>query len=418
MTTGRRQWWQRAAVVVALVLAGCWWGLQHWLGSDDLRQRAAMAASEAVGVPVTLGRLGLDLWPVPGLALEAVRIETRPVWTLQRVEARAVLGALLRGRLELASLAIHEADVSQAGWEYLAAQRSKRQPAPSGDIAVPWPRNLKVDSLTWRPVSGAPITLDAQAMLAPDGLPDTLKAQMRSGPLQGAELALTRQQLTWDLRARVAGGTLQGPITLDRMPAPGAVLRVSGRLVTEGIDVGMLSRQRLGGRLSATTTLELRTGGPGPLLDALQTRSQFAVRNAVVHGMDLARAVKTVGLSRGGETRLDALAGQVATRGQLVSLSNLVASSGLLTASGQVNISARQALQGRVLVHLGPAAIGQAVGMPLMVGGTLEDPQLTLTRSALLGAAIGTMVMPGVGTGAGASVGDRMGNALQGLFGK
>jgi hypothetical protein len=418
MTTGRRQWWQRAAVVVALVLAGGWWGLQHWLGSDDLRQRAANAASEAVGVPVTLERLGLDLWPVPGLVLEAVRIETRPVWTLQRVEARAVLGALLRGHLELASLSMQEADVSQAGWEYLAAQRSKRPPAPSGDMAVPWPRRLKVDRLTWRPVSGAPITLDGEATLAPDGLPETLKAQMRSGPLQGAELVLTRQQLTWDLRARVAGGTLQGPITLDRLPAPGAVLRVNGRLVTEGIDVGMLSRKRLSGRLSATTTLELRTGGPGPLLDALQTRSQFAVRDAVVHGMDLARAVKTVGLSRGGETRLDALAGQVATRGQLVNLSNLVASSGLLTASGQVNISARQALQGRVLVHLGPAAIGQAVGVPLVVGGTLEDPQLTLTRSAMLGAAIGTMVMPGVGTGAGASIGDKMGNALQGLFGK
>jgi uncharacterized protein involved in outer membrane biogenesis len=418
MATGRRQWWQRAAVVLALVVAGCWWGLQHWLGSDDLRQRAANAASEAVGVPVTLGHLGLDLWPVPGLALEAVRIETRPVWTLQRVEARVVLGALLRGRLDLASLSIHQADASQAGWEYLVAQRSKRPPAPSGDMAVPWPRSLKVDSLTWRPVSGAPITLDGEARLAPDGLPDTLRAQVRSGPLQGAELALTRQQLTWDLRARVAGGTVRGPITLDRMPVPGAAPLVSGRLVTEGIDVGMLSRQRLSGRLSATTTLELRTGGPGALLDALQTRSQFAVRDAVVHGVDLARAVKTVGLSRGGETRLDALAGQVATRGQVVNLSNLVASSGLLTASGQVNISARQALQGRVLVHLGPAAIGQAVGVPLVVGGTLEEPQLTLTRSAMLGAAIGTMVMPGVGTGAGASIGDKMGNAFQGLFRK
>jgi hypothetical protein len=101
-----------------------------------------------------------------------------------------------------------------------------------------------------------------------------------------------------------------------------------------------------------------------------------------------------------------------------VQLNNLVASSGLLTASGQVAISPSQALRGRVQVHLGPAAVGQAVGVPLVVGGTTDNPELTLTRGALLGAAIGTMVMPGVGTGAGASVGERIGNSLQGLFGK
>lgn len=418
MARAKSRWWHLAAVAAVVLLVAAWWGLQHWLGSDDLRQRVERAASEAVGVPVTLGRLGLDLLPVPGVALEAVRIETRPAWTIERVEARAVLGSLLRGRLELSSLTIHRADLSQAGWSYLAAQRSRKPPPATGEAAISWPRTIQLASLTWHPQSGGPTTVDADASLAPDGLPDSLKAGFRSGPLQGAELVLRRKDLTWDLQARFAGGTLQGPISLDRLPLPGAVLLVSGRLVTAGVDMGMVSRQRLGGRLEATTTLELRTGGPGPLLDALQTRSQFAVRDAVVHGVDLARAVKTVGLSRGGETRLDTLAGQLGTRGQTLSLSNLVASSGVLSATGQVNVSAGQALRGRVLVALGPGAIGQAVGVPLVVGGTLQDPELTLTRSALLGAAIGTMVMPGIGTGAGASIGEKLGNSLQGLFGK
>ena len=71
-----------------------------------------------------------------------------------------------------------------------------------------------------------------------------------------------------------------------------------------------------------------------------------------------------------------------------------------------------------MLVALGSGALGQAVGVPLVVGGTLQGPQVTLTRSALLGAAIGTAVMPGVGTGAGASIGEKIGSSLQGLFGK
>jgi len=406
-----------AAVAVLLLLAG-WWAMQHWLGSDDFRLRAERAATEAVGVPVRLGRIGLDLLPVPGLALEAVRIETRPVATIGRVELRAVLGVLLQGRLELSSLQLQQVDASQAGWEYLAAQRSKRPPVPAGGPLLPWAQRLRVDGLTWRPVSGTPATVDADATLAPDGLPDTLQARVRSGPLQGADLALTRKGLAWAVRAKYAGGTVRGELTLDRLPAPGGVVQLDGRLVTEGVDVGVLSGQRLSGRLGATTTLGLRTGGAGALMDSLQTQSQLRVRDAVVHGVDLARAVRTVGLSRGGETRLDALAGQVSTRGRAVQLSNLVASSGLLTASGQLSVSASRALRGRVQVQVGPAVVGRALGVPLVVGGTLDDPELTLTRSAMLGAAIGTLVLPGVGTGAGAALGDKIGNSIQGIFGK
>ena len=407
-----------AGVVALLVLAAGGVAVQRWLGSDDFRQRAEAAATDVVGVPVRLGHIGLDLLPVPGLALQAVRIETRPVATIERVEVRAVLAALLQGRLEISRVEVQHVDLSQAGWEYLSAQRARRADAPAAGEPPSWPRSVRVDAMTWRPVSGTPATVDAEATLAPDGLPDTLQATLRSGPLQGADLRLERKGLDWGVRARIADGTVTGTVTLDRLPAPGVPLQVSGRLVTDGVDVARLSQQRLGGRLGATTTLALRTGGPGPLLDALQTQSQFAVRGAVVHGLDLARAVKTVGLSRGGETRLDTLAGQVSTRGRALQLSHLVASSGLLTASGQVQVSASQALRGRVLVHLGPGAVGEAVGVPLVVGGTLGDPELTLTRSALLGAAIGTMVMPGVGTGAGASMGEKIGNSIQGLFRK
>ena len=156
----------------------------------------------------------------------------------------------------------------------------------------------------------------------------------------------------------------------------------------------------------------------GALVDALHTQSRFAVQGAVVHGVDLARAVKTVGMSRGGDTRLDTLAGQLNSKGRAVVLNNLVAGSGLLSASGNVALTPARVLSGRVNVNLGATVVGDAVGVPLLVGGTLDAPQLTLTRAAMVGAAIGTMVLPGVGTGAGASLGDKIGGKLQGLFGK
>jgi len=63
-------------------------------------------------------------------------------------------------------------------------------------------------------------------------------------------------------------------------------------------------------------------------------------------------------------------------------------------------------------------SLGNTVGVPLVVGGTLAAPEVTLTRGALLGAAVGTVVMPGVGTGAGMELGDRLGQGLNKLFGK
>jgi len=142
------------------------------------------------------------------------------------------------------------------------------------------------------------------------------------------------------------------------------------------------------------------------------------VHNAVIHGIDLAKAVKSVGLNRGGETRLDTLAGNVTTQGRAVQLSNLVATSGALSANGNVAMAPDKSLSGRVTVDLASAAAGGAIGVPLQVGGTMDSPSVTLSHGALVGAAIGTALAPGVGTGAGAKLGDKLGDGLKGLFGK
>ena len=117
------------------------------------------------------------------------------------------------------------------------------------------------------------------------------------------------------------------------------------------------------------------------------------------------------------QTRLDTLDGTVTTqetpRGRSSQLSQIEARSGVLAAAGQVAISPAQQLSGRVTVDLP----GGVIGVPLALGGTVAAPEVTLTRSAMLGAAVGTMVMPGVGTGAGARLGDRLGQGLKGLSG-
>ena len=59
------------------------------------------------------------------------------------------------------------------------------------------------------------------------------------------------------------------------------------------------------------------------------------------------------------------------------------------------------------------SALGGGVSVPLVVGGTVEKPDVSVSRAGLLGAALGT--------GAGAKLGDQLSEklgVLKGLFGK
>jgi len=443
------------AAVLLLLMAGVAVALQRWVGGDGFRAQAEAAARGALGVPVTLGKVGVDLWPLPSVALDAVRLGTNPEITLARVEARPAWAPLLAGRLEVATLVVRDAVLPQQGIEaLLLLLRKREQPRQPGSASRPdlapdfsadpasgtmalVPRRTVLDGVRWVDAKGHATTFDASASLDADGLPGEARLQVRQGRLEGARLGLRRgtgAPQTWEIEATVGGGTVRGSVTMAQVPAQvpgrGQALSLQGRLETANVEVAALlaptpgAAVPLSGKLEASTALSARASaatGAGGLADALQTQTRFNVRGAVLHGLDLAAAVRTVGTSRGGQTALDMLAGQVTTQGRAAQLSNLVARSGLLAATGHVAVSPQRALSGRVTVDLnaGPANVANlAVGVPLVVGGTLEAPEVALTRGALLGAAVGTALLPGVGTGAGAKVGDKLGQGLKGLFGR
>ncbi len=453
-------------VVLALLV------LQHWVGTDDFRQRVGREAGAALGFEVQVGRVELDWWPIPALAVNDIQVLTRPPLSAGRIEVRPRWSSLLTGRPALATAIVRQAVVEQAGVDaMLNALQKKKSPKPPDQKPAPESApslallgavagsRIVLDDVAWQGLRNERVAVDADIRLGADALPDTVVAKVLRfqykgvGDLRGSELDVKREltgegagyllalQLkggaaTADAGAVAKRGVVKGRVDLQwpsvASASAGATvaaqLVVKGTLATTDLDVSLLGEPKpgqpplLSGRLEAQTTLSARAAQAGGLLDVLQTDSTFTVRKAVVHGIDLARAVKTVGLSRGGETRLDVLAGQLQTRGKALQLSNLVASSGALSASGQVAVSPARALSGRVYVELGgsavPAAAKGAVGVPLVVGGTLDAPEVTLTRAALIGAAIGTAVLPGVGTGAGASLGDKVGEKLKGLFGR
>lgn len=451
-------WWIGLGGVVALGGVGAV-VLSHWLGTDDFRQRVQTLASNALGAPVQMQRIRLDFRPWPAVGIEGLVIEPPatqaagrkarqapdPV-TVGRVALQPDYAALLGGRFRLAILHVDDAVLPQGALLALSAvaQRPSDTPPPGPDAdtlpdAALLPREVRLQRLSWISLEGVRHTVDADLRLSADGWPQQAGVKVLEGPYRDATLALERQPdapapaeagaRVWQLSAGIGGGTVNGPLRWTPLPADASspadrpvVWQVQADLATRQVEISALTvpSRTLTGRLQATTALSARVdpaAGTDALLRSLRTQTRFQIDGAVLHGIDLARAVTTVGLSRGGETSLDTLAGQVNTRGAAIELQNLVATSGVLAATGDVAISPARALSGRVRVDMTRGAGGGAMGVPLALGGTLDDPSVTLTRSALLGAAIGTALMPGVGTSAGANLGDRLGEGIKGLFG-
>ena len=419
------KWLLVGAVLLLVAFAGAALALRQWVGTADFRQRVAQQASGALGVPVEFGRISVDLWPVPAVALDGVQVRSKPAVTLERIEARPAWTALVHGRLEITTLVVRNAVLPEQAVTAIAAVLHRKQEAPRGvasqpprAAASPLPQRVLLDHVTWVPAKAGSSTIDAQLHVAPDGLPASARLEVRAGRWQGARATLERGDADWALRADIGGGTVKGRLQLQSAAKGASVLQA--QLDTSNVEVSALTApsRTLTGRIEAHTTLRSDLAAGGSIADATRSQTRFTIRNAVVHGIDLAQAVKTVGLNRGGQTALDTLAGQVTTEGRTIHLTNLVATSGLLSATGNVAMAPNRSLSGRITVELAAAAAGGAIGVPLSVGGTLDAPSVTLTRGALIGAAIGTAIAPGMGTGAGAKLGDKLGESLRGLFGR
>lgn len=415
------KWLLIALAVGAVFLGAVAVALRSWVGSDDFRLRVAKEISTAAGVPVELGGLTVDVWPLPAVAVDRVQVKSNPPLSFERIEARPVWSALLQKRLEISTLYVRNAVIPQDALAAVAGAYRKANPDKPKDKkpqaepgTMQLPRRIVLDKVTWVDGRNNRNLIDATARIDDDGLPEQVDVEVTQGRWQGVQAKLQRTSNRWALNGHVGGGTITGRFETSKNNKGEPQLQ--GEFDTANVEVSTFTApsKTMTGRLEAHTNMQANLRDLAAVADVLQTQTKFTVHNAVLHGIDLAQAVKTVGMNRGGETRLDTLAGQLVTRGRAAELTNLVASSGALSATGHVTMSPDKHLGGNVNVNLAEKLAGAALGVPLVVGGTLDSPSVTLSRSALVGAAIGTAIVPGVGTAAGANLGDK----LKGLFGK
>jgi hypothetical protein len=422
-----RRWLIGIAAVLLLGIGALVWFVSSRLPSDEeVAARIAEGFEKRFGVGLKVGGAHWALLPTPVLVLSDIATDQpRPV-TLRRVSAQLKLSELLRRVIAVDELEIESLVLPR---ESVRAFRGKGpKPHEGGNvIALPAPWTLApipLEQVRWRDVvwiDRRDIALAYDGEIAFDAHWRPRQARVeRAGATPPARLRLDREagQDRWRTRIDVGGGTWNG-VTLFETPA-GGKLRLSAELDPRQVDIeGLVQafgrRTSVAGKVNGHSTLVAEADEAnelGALMRSMHTRTTFSVRPATLTRLDIAKAVSTAGISRGGTTPLDELTGTLDTQGTedgiVMRYTNLKARSGVLTASGNLRLFNRK-MEGDIAVDL----VDGVVGVPLKIGGSVSDPEVSLTGGALAGAAVGSAVLPGVGT----AIGARVGQQVEKLFG-
>lgn len=131
-TGRRRRVLLLAAAALLLLPLGVVAAAAMFLPTELIARSAAARAEAALGVPVAIGELAVDFWPVPSVALRETRVgpEGAPVARVGRILLRPRLLPLLRGQVTVREIAIDRPDIR------LVVDSSGALNLPFGDSAA------------------------------------------------------------------------------------------------------------------------------------------------------------------------------------------------------------------------------------------------------------------------------------------
>lgn len=428
------------AVVVGLLAAAPWLvPVSVWI------PRVELEAAQRVGAPVRIAGLRVSVLPMPHIIILGLDIANGAVLA-HSISVYPRLMTVFSRKPVLRSIDFEQVNISRKGADLVTALAGKRDAGGAAfEIERLRAKNIQIELAAGKlpafhaeidlnnsatiPIENARITTvdgKAKVLLLPDGREWSLAFEAANWqlpvgpPLQFTSLKATGriagEKLVFnEIAATLYGGMVSGKAELAWQKN----WRFSADIKLAGIDIMPVSqalkvKAALSGKLDAAGPLGAQAAKPAGLRDAMVADIGFEVRNGVLHGFDLATAAQSLLKSggAGGNTQFDQLTGKVKVQGHAYKVQNVKVTSGALKATGNVDISASKQLSGRVDTEVkGTAGL---VGVPLAVSGTLDHPILLPTKGSMAGAAIGTVLLPGVGTSIGSSVGDKIGK----MFGK
>jgi uncharacterized protein involved in outer membrane biogenesis len=400
-------------------------------------------AATVLGEPVSIDSLHASLFPVPHARIDGIVVGASEDISIGKVTLTPDLWSLFSSAKVIRTVDVENVALSHKAFSILTALT--QQKPSSTKIRV---EKIHIHAATVKLEQSSFGPFDVRVQVSSLQQPGELVLTTRDGALkaravpEGARYALEVTARDWTppmgpairfdeltvkgtahsegadlnyIAGKLYGGTMVGKVSIGAAKE----LTLRGNLELKSIElkhaVALVSpKTRVSGLLDAKPVFSSYARTAAQLGEALRLETPFTVRDGVLYGFDLMKAATSFGreASAGGETRFDQLEGQLVMERGAYRFSDLnIASSGI-AARGNVAISSSKALSGQLSTNV--KALGKNAGIPLIVAGTLDSPMLYPNPTALAGAAAGTVILPGVGTAAGAKLGEFVGD----LFGK
>lgn len=393
--------------------------------------------SEKLGQPVAIDELQLHLLPTPRLVATGIRVGRKDEITIGELEIAPDLLSFISGPRTVSLIRAGRVDVREGA---LAIPRGMPKGGGSGtpivvrrlvmtevtlhhpalklppfDVDVALAEEFRIEQARFETRDGSfrldmvpkgggvtSLALTAKDWTLPAGAPFTFEALAVQGTLKSGQLDLTK------IGGSLYGGMMAGTARADW----GRQWQIAGNAKLAGVDLvpvqqALGKQAKLSGRLNADAAFSTRAKSADQLRGALALDGPFEVLGGTYQGVDLSKAGDITGQPAVGDaTTFEELKGILQLRGKQVKLTELCVRSPKVAAGGYVEIAADQQLSGKLDVSV--AKTGGFIGVPVSLGGTTEDPSVTPSKGYLIGAVIGTVLLPGLGTTIGSSLGSRI----------
>jgi uncharacterized protein involved in outer membrane biogenesis len=400
LRAGWRFWrWPAGAAILLAIVATA---VPLLVPASHFIPQISRIASQKLGQPVSMVDLRLHIFPTPRVVAKGLEVGRKGEVVVEELEIVPDILSLLSGPISIRMIRASGVSMKQAA---LAIPGDLAKSDGADAVGV---KRVHLENVTLQHPAVKLPTFQVDLRLGTGMTLETASLEARDIDLKVTAIPEAANVASYAIDGRIYGGTLTGTARLDASKQ----VRLSGKAAVAGVEllpIQALLRKpaQFSGRLKADATFSSRARTADQLADALSLDAPFEITGGTYHGYDLSKlGVFSGKLERGGSTQFDELRGTAQLRGRHVKVVELCAKSPSLVAGGNVEIAPDQQLSGKLDVSV--AKTGGFVGIPVQLRGTTADPWFTPTKGYLIGAAIGTMVLPGIGTSIGSSLGNRV----------
>ncbi len=409
------KWALGFSVAIVAGLGLCMLALIWWLPSDEeLAQRLTAEANSKLGVNVSIGAVHWALLPTPVLTVHDFRTEQAQPVIIGKLSAYPNIRMLLQRKLVLKRMEVDDATIPRNSLRALQTKPGTIQ-QPAGD-GIPL-EHAAFRNVTWISYNGIPVVFEGEIDFDPQWRPRQAELR-RPDHTPPFTLTLSREPDAdrWQTQIVVGGGTAHGHVALKT--AQDGMMQLSGQLAPRDIEVASAlstfnRRSPVGGKGKGQTVVSASGKSLGQLTRSLHTQTRFTVDPASVLRFDLDKAIRTRGKEYDGQTALQELTGQLDTQngadGMRVTFSDIKARAGKFTATGKAVV-----YHGQIEASGNLDLVEGAVGVPFTLSGPTRKPKVSVPPGFYAGAAIGTVLLPGIGTVIGARIGGAIGKVFKG----